>query len=166
LPKPPVLTNGRLFSFCTAEQFQGAPGSISSKEDTMSTDRKKLALTYLEAVGKQQYDKLERIVTPDLRFRGPAMTRTSAAEYLTALKRLAAIHVQNDVKRVFVDGDHVCVIYDFVTDTSAGALPVVEWLQFDGERISSIDLYYDRLPWQTVMAAIAERDARPAAQMA
>jgi hypothetical protein len=146
LPKPPVLTNGRLFSFCTAEQFQGAPGSISSKEDTMSTDRKKLALTYLEAVGKQQYDKLERIVTPDLRF------------------RLAAIHVQNDVKRVFVDGDHVCVIYDFVTDTSAGALPVVEWLQFDGERISSIDLYYDRLPWQTVMAAIAERTARPGAQ--
>jgi hypothetical protein len=129
----------------------------------MNKNRKELTLAYLETVGKQQYGELERLVTPDLRFRGPAMTRTSAADFLTALKRLAAIHVRNDVKRVFVDGDQVCVIYDFVTDTSAGALPAVEWLQFDGDRISSIDLYYDRLPWQTVMAAIAERGDRPAA---
>ena len=130
----------------------------------MTTDRKKLALAYLEAVARQQYDTVEGFLAPDLRFRGPAMTRSSARDFLAALKRLAAIHVRNDVKRVFVDGDHVCVIYDFVTDTSAGALPTVEWLQFDGGRISSIDLYYDRLPWQAVMAAVAERGARSGAQ--
>ena len=83
---------------------------------------------------------------------------------IEALKRLGAIHLRNDVKRVFVDGDEVCVIYDFVTDTPAGAVPTIEWLRFDGDRISAIDLYYDRLPWQTVMAVIAERAARPAAQ--
>ena len=130
----------------------------------MSTDRKKLALAYLEAVAKQQYDKVERALAPDVRFRGPATTYTSAGDFVAALKRLAAIHVRSDVRRVFVDGDEVCVIYDFVTDTTAGALPAVEWLRFDGGRISSIDLYYDRLPWQTVMAAIAERGARAAAQ--
>jgi hypothetical protein len=134
------------------------------KEDIMSTDRKKLALAYIEAVATQQYDKVEGFLAPDLRFRGPAMTRTSAGEVLAALKRLAAIHVRNDVKHVFVDGDHVCVIYDLVTDTPAGALPAVEWLQFAGDRISSIDLYYDRLPWQAVMAVIAERGARSGAQ--
>jgi|GraSoiStandDraft_44_1057316.scaffolds.fasta_scaffold681121_2 hypothetical protein len=130
----------------------------------MSTDRKTLALTYLNAVGKQQYGKVEALLAPDLQFRGPSMTRTSAEEFLGALKRLAAIHVRNDVKRVFADGDEVCVIYDFVTDTPAGALPTIEWLRFEGERIRSIDLYYDRLPWQTVMAVIAERAGRPAAQ--
>ena len=130
----------------------------------MSTDRKTVALGYLEAVAKQQYDKVAGYLAPDLRFRGPAMTRTSAGDFLAALKRLAAIHVRNDVKRVFVDGDEVCVIYDFVTDTPAGALTTVEWLRFDGDRIQSIDLYYDRLPWQTVMATIAERAARPATQ--
>ena len=65
--------------------------------------------------------------------------------------------MRNEVKRVFVDGDEVCVIYDFVTDTTAGALPTIEWLNFDGSRIRAIDLYYDRQPWQTVMATIAER---------
>ena len=103
------------------------------------------------------------LLRPDVRFKGPAMTRTSAPELIEALKRLAAIHVRNDIKRVFVDGDDVCVIYDFVTDTTAGALPAIEWLRFDGGRIGAIDLYYDRLPWQSVMAAIAERTARPGA---
>jgi hypothetical protein len=122
-----------------------------------------MALEYLNAVAKQQYGKLEALLAPDLTVRGPAATRTSAGDFLGALKRLGAIHVRSDVKRVFADGDEVCVIYDFVTDTAAGALPTIEWLRFDGDRIRSIDLYYDRLPWQqTVMVAIAERAARPA----
>ena len=129
----------------------------------MSKDRKTLTLEYLNAVGKQQYDRLEAMLAPDLQFRGPSMTRTSAAEVLGALKRLGAIHVRNDVKRVFVDGDEACVIYDFVTDTQAGALPTIEWLRFEGDRIRAIDLYYDRMPWQAVMAVMAERAARPAA---
>ena len=129
----------------------------------MSTDRKTLTLEYLDAVGKQQYGRLDAMLSPDLQFRGPSMTRTSAAEYLGALKRLGAIHVRNDVKRVFVDGDEACVIYDFVTDTQAGALPTIEWLRFEGDRIRAVDLYYDRMPWQAVMAVMAERAARPAA---
>jgi SnoaL-like protein len=129
----------------------------------MSTDRRTLALEYLNAVGKQQYQKLEALLATDLTVRGPAATRTSAADFVGALKRLGAIHVRTDIKRIFADGDEVCAIYDFVTDTPAGALPTVEWLRFEGDRIRAIDLYYDRLPWQTVMAAIAERAARPAA---
>jgi ketosteroid isomerase-like protein len=132
------------------------------REDIMSTDRKALALAYLDAVGKQQYDRVEALLAPDLKFKGPAVTRTSAQDFLGALKRLAVIHLRNDVKRVFVDGDDVCVIYDFVTDTTAGALATIEWLSFDGGRIRAINLYYDRQPWQTVMAAIAERAAGPA----
>ena len=129
-----------------------------------TTDRKTLALEYLSAVGKQQYGKLEAMLAPDLTVRGPAATRTSAADFLGALKRLGAIHVRSEVKRVFVDGDEVCVIYDFVTDTPAGALTTIEWLRFDGDRIRSINLYYDQLPWQQVMAVIAVRAAaRPAA---
>jgi len=130
----------------------------------MTTDRKTLTLQYLNAIGDRQYPDLEALLAPDILFRGPARTLTSAVEVIEALKRLGAIHLRNDVKRVFVDGDEVCVIYDFVTDTPAGAVPTIEWLRFDGDRISSIDLYYDRLPWQTVMAVIAERAARPAPQ--
>ncbi len=123
----------------------------------MNTDRKTSTLEYLRAVASQDYAKVEQLLAPDLRFRGPAMNRSSAADFIGALKRLSAIHVRNDVKRVFVDGDEVCVIYDFVTSTSAGALSTIEWLHFEGGRITAIDLYYDRLPWQAVLQTIAER---------
>jgi ketosteroid isomerase-like protein len=129
----------------------------------MTTDRKSLTLEYLRAVGNRDYGKVEQLLAPDLDFRGPAMNRTSAADFIGALKRLSAIHVRNDVKRVFVDGDEVCVIYDFVTDTASGALSTIEWLHFEGGRIRAINLYYDRLPWQAVMQTIAERAAQPAA---
>jgi len=129
----------------------------------MNHDRKTLTLEYLRAVASQDYAKVEQVLAPDLRFRGPAMSRSSAADFIGALKRLSAIHVRNDVKRVFVDGDEVCVIYDFVTSTSAGALATIEWLHFEGGRIAAIDLYYDRLPWQTVMQTIAEKSAEAVA---
>lgn len=129
----------------------------------MNTDKKAVTLAYLDAVARQDFGTVERLLAEDLQFRGPASTRTSAQDFISALKRLGAIHVRNDVKRVFVDGDEVCVIYDLVTDTTAGALPAIEWLRFEGARIHSIDLYYDRLPWQPVTAAIAARAARPVA---
>ena len=128
-----------------------------------TNDRKALTLAYLDAFSKQQFDRLETLLAPDLHFKGPIMTRTSAQDYIGALKRLSIIHVRSDVRRVFVDGDEVCVIYDFVTDTAAGALSTIEWLHFEGGRISAIDLYYDRLPWQSVMETIAQRAAQPAA---
>jgi hypothetical protein len=77
----------------------------------MTTDRKTLALAYLGAVAAQDYGKLEQLFAPDLQFHGPAMSRSTAADFIAALKRLAAIHVRNDVKRVFVDGDELCVIF-------------------------------------------------------
>lgn len=128
----------------------------------MSTDKKTLTLEYLKAVATQDYGKLEQLLAADLRFRGPVMTRSSAQDFIGALKRLSAVHVRSDVKRVFVDGEEVCVIYDFVTSTSAGALPTIEWLHFDGVRIRAIDLYYDQKPWQAVMQTLAERSPQPA----
>jgi ketosteroid isomerase-like protein len=126
----------------------------------MKNDPKALAMEYLDAVGKKELAKVEKLLAPDLKFTGPAMTRSTSQEFISALKRLGAIHVRNEVKRVFADGNDVCVIYDFVTDTPAGALPTIEWLHFEEGRIRSINLYYDRVPWKSVMDEIAQRAAR------
>jgi hypothetical protein len=129
----------------------------------MSTALKTLAVAYLEAVGKKDLGRVQELLAPDLKFVGPSMSRTSAQEFIQALQRLGAIHVRNDVRRVFADGNEVCVIYDFVTDTPAGALPTIEWLRFEGGRIQSINLYYDRVPWKAVMDEITQRAAQPRA---
>jgi ketosteroid isomerase-like protein len=126
-------------------------------------DNGRLARDYLAAVGRKELGRVEGMLAPDLAFTGPAMSRSTAGEFIEALKRLGAIHVRNDVKHVFVDGDEVCVIYDFVTDTPAGALPTVEWLRMEAGRIAAIRLYYDRVPWKGVMEELTQRLARSGA---
>jgi hypothetical protein len=122
-----------------------------------------LALDYLDAVGKKDFERVAALLAPDLKFVGPTVTRTSARDVIAALTRLGAIHVRNEPTRVFVDGRDVCVIYDFVTDTPAGALPTIEWLHFEGDRISTIHLYYDGVPWKSVMEEITRRTTRATA---
>jgi ketosteroid isomerase-like protein len=129
----------------------------------MNNNRKMQALAYLDAVGKKDFKTVERLLAPDLTFVGPTTTRSTAQDFIAALTRLGAVHVRNEPTHVFVDGDEVCVIYNFVTDTPAGALPTIEWLHFEGDRIRGINLYYDRVPWQGVIEEMTRRTARPTA---
>jgi hypothetical protein len=129
----------------------------------MNSSPKDLALMYLDAVGKKDFATVGRLLAPDLKFTGPTVTRSTAEDFIGALKRLGAIHVRNEPTRVFADGPDVCLIYDFVTDTPAGALPTVEWLHFEGPRIQSINLYYDQVPWKGALEEMARRVAQPSA---
>lgn len=123
----------------------------------MTNDPKSIALAYLDAVGRKDFAALDALLAPDVQFKGPAMTLTGAREYVSALGRLAPILVRNTVKRAFADGAEVCLIYDFVTDTAAGAVPTVEWLRVEEGRIRSITLYYDRVTFKPVFEEIGRR---------
>jgi hypothetical protein len=65
--------------------------------------------------------------------------------------------VRSDVRKVFSDGPEVCVIYDFVTDTPAGAVPIVEWLRVEGGRILSVTLVFDRVAFKPAADELARR---------
>ena len=114
------------------------------------------ALAYLDAVANKDLGRLEALVAPDVQFTGPASQLRGLRDVRAAFERITPIHVRSDIKRVFSDGNDVCVIYDFVTDT-AGALPTIEWLTFESGRIASIKLYYDQVPWLKIREELARR---------
>jgi ketosteroid isomerase-like protein len=122
----------------------------------MTKNPEAIALAYLNAVSTKELDQLDAIVSPDVHFVGPARTMNGRDSLIAALRRISAIHVRNDIKRVFIDGNEVCVIYDLVTDT-IGALPTIEWLKIADGRIQSIRLYYDQLPWQRAQEELSRR---------
>jgi ketosteroid isomerase-like protein len=122
----------------------------------LTQDPEDIAIAYLDAVSRKDLDRIEALVAPDIRFVGPASTIMGARDLLAAFRRIVAIHVRNEIKRVFRDGDEVCVIYDFVTDT-VGALPTVEWMRIEGGRILSVNIYYDQVPWLKLREEIATR---------
>jgi hypothetical protein len=128
----------------------------------MNKEQEAIALSYLEAVGMKDLKKVEALVHPEVRFIGPASTITGVQDLLAAFRRIGAVHVRNDIKRVFGDGNDVCVIYDFVTDTN-GALPTVEWLRIENGRIRSVNIYYDQVPWMTLREELARRATKASA---
>ena len=126
----------------------------------MTNTAKQVALEYIEACGSKDYDTVSRLLSPSLTFVGPGNALTGAAQYLAVLRRLGPVWKRSDVKKVFVDGDEVCVIYDFVTDTPAGAVPLVEWLRVEDGRIASVMLFFDRVTFKQAADELAPRAAR------
>ena len=126
----------------------------------MTNTAKQVALEYIEACGRKDYDTVSRLLSPSLTFVGPGNALTGAAQYLAVLRRLGPVWKRSDVKKVFVDGDEVCVIYDFVTDTPAGAVPLVEWLRVEDGRIASVTLFFDRVTFKPAADELAPRAAR------
>jgi SnoaL-like domain len=122
----------------------------------MSNTAEAIVLQYLDAVANKELDRCAELVDPEIRFVGPAMTITGTRDLLAAFRHIGAIHVRSDIKRVFSDGNDVCVIYDFVTD-ALGALPAIEWVRVEGGRIKSVNLYYDQVPWMKVREELARR---------
>ena len=123
----------------------------------MTDDPTTIALSYIEACGRKDLDQVAQLLAPDMKFVGPGNTLTGATPYLAILRRLGAVWVRSDVKKVFADGPEVCVIYDFVTDTPAGAVPIVEWLRVEGGHIASVTLVFDRVAFKPASDEIARR---------
>ena len=59
-------------------------------------------------------------------------------------------HFAKRDQKISVDGDEVCVIYDFVTDTPVGPVPSVEWIGMRNGKIKSVRLTFHSLEWPAI----------------
>src|SRR3954452_24441122 len=116
------------------------------------------ARAYIEAVGRRDLVPLEDLLDKRLvaTFAGGT---SSKQEWLDALERLLPALVRNDIREVYVAGPRASVVYDFVTDTPAGAVRCVELLTVEDGRITEIELLLDRVAFAPVRAALEERAA-------
>jgi len=103
--------------------------------------------SYQAALGKGDFVTARTLMQDNMTFQGPLDTFNTADQYLESLKRLASIIQRIDLKKVFVDGDDVCVLYDMVTNTPAGTAFIVEWYQVKGGKIASMRAVFDARPF-------------------
>ena len=94
----------------------------------VTQDPRALAVAYIDAVGHKQFDRVAPMLHPNVEFLTTGGAIRGVTAYIDALRRLAPILVRNDVQTTIVDGNDVAVVYDFVTDTPAGAVPTIEWI--------------------------------------
>jgi ketosteroid isomerase-like protein len=121
-----------------------------------STDAETVARRYIQAVGARDKDPLDDLLDVALvaEFAGSTLDKEG---WLKALHRLMPALVRNEIREVFSAGDRACVVYDFVTDTAAGAVRCVELLTVRDGRIAHIELLLDRVAFAPVNEELAQR---------
>ena len=124
----------------------------------MSANAAEFVTRYVQAVSDKRFDLLPAMLHPEAVFGGPGVKVAHGVnEYIAGFERLAPILLRNDIRHVLVDGDEAVVIYDFVTDTPAGAVPTVEWLKLEDGRIRAAELIFDRGRWPEVLQVLQAR---------
>ena len=103
--------------------------------------------SYREALGRGDFSTARQLMHDDMTFQGPLDTFTTADQYLEASRKLASIIQRIDVKKTFVDGDDICVLYDMVTNTPAGTAFIAEWYQVRGGKIAALRAVFDARPF-------------------
>src|SRR5262249_37144830 len=98
---------------------------------------------FQEAVGSDDFATTRKLLHDDLSFRGPIDTFDAPEPYLESLKKLKQMVARIDMRKVFVDSDDVCLLYDMVTNTPVGTAFIAEWHHVQGKKIGSIRVVFD-----------------------
>jgi len=117
------------------------------------TRAKDIVMEYQRALGSNDWTAARRFLKDDMKFKGPIAAYDRPEPYLEDLKKLHPIIKGVDMKKIFVDGDDVCLLYDMITNTPAGTAFISEWYHVEGKKIASVRVVFDARPF----AAMSER---------
>ena len=98
-----------------------------------------VVMSYLRALDSQHYEEALEHLHDKVRIRGPA--GETFGKPLDFIEMLRKYQGRYDVKRVFADGDDVCVLYDL--KTSGPTVFMSSWYQVEDGRIVSIHTVFD-----------------------
>ena len=100
---------------------------------------KEAVMSYIKAMGDRDYAAARNYLSDNVRVKGPAgETFRSPDEFLKMMEQQRGKY---DIKKVFVDGCDVCLLYDFVTPNVTTFF--CSWYQLKDGKISSIQTVFD-----------------------
>jgi hypothetical protein len=102
---------------------------------------------YYAAWASKDLSAVRSLLHDVLSFRGPIDTFDKADDYVKSIQQLFAIVQGVQPQKLFVDGQDACTIYDLVTSTPAGTVPVAEWVTVEGAKIAAIRVIFDARPF-------------------
>ena len=100
---------------------------------------KKVVMGYIEALDKQDYDGAMAYLDEKVRIRGPG--GEAFGKPYDFVEMLRKYRGRYDVKKIFADGDDVCLLYDLAT--SGPTVYMSSWYQVKGGKIVSIQTVFD-----------------------
>lgn len=106
-------------------------------------DARKVVMAFLTSINDEDFKAARDHVTDDLSFVGVLGTRDSSNAYF---KDMEQMRLKYEIKKVFVDGNDVCVLYDISFDKPSVTLFTCGWYHVQGGKIRSIRVVFDPRP--------------------
>lgn len=123
---------------------------------------------FLEAYYRGDAAAAKQHLADDLVVVGPAIRFDGPDKFLKSSAHVAAGFEGLEIQRVFEDGTEVCLFYEMRVKHTA-PIPMAQWFQVRGERISSIRLIFDTGPFVRASKGTAKPEEQaidPVCQMA
>jgi YHS domain-containing protein/ketosteroid isomerase-like protein len=114
---------------------------------------------YMNAYYSGNVEGARAFLAKDLHWTGPGAHFESAAAFTRGSAHAAKALRGHEIKKVFIDGSDVCVLFDALLDHQVERMAMANWYRLDGGRIVSIDTLFDTGPFRPSTSASTEETA-------
>jgi limonene-1,2-epoxide hydrolase len=110
-------------------------------ETKTMNDAKDTVLSFLKALNADDFQQARKYANDNLSFVGVLGKRNSADEYFKDMEKM---RFKYDIKKVFADGNDVCVLYDI--NMGGTKIFTCGWYKVKDNKIESIQVVFDPRP--------------------
>ncbi len=104
-----------------------------------SNTSKEIVMAYIGALDSHQFEKAAELIDEKVKISGPAGEGFGKpTDFINMLKRYSGKY---DIRKIFVDGDDVCLLYDF--HTSGKSVYMSSWYRVHNGKIYFIKTVFD-----------------------
>jgi hypothetical protein len=115
-------------------------------------DAGQVAEGFFDAWTGKDFQRARGLLHDEVSFEGPIDSFGDAETYLASLRQLSGIVTGAEKRKVFVDGDDVCIIYDLKT-APVPSSRTCEWYQVRDGKIASVWVVFDARPFAQLFGA-------------
>jgi ketosteroid isomerase-like protein len=116
------------------------------------SDAGRVAEAFFDAWTSKDFERARSLLHDDVSFEGPIERFDNADAYVQSLQQLSAIVKGAEKRKVFVDGDDVCVIYDLKT-APVPSSRTSEWYHARDGKIAAVSVVFDARPFAAMFEA-------------
>jgi hypothetical protein len=119
---------------------------VNNSQNESAKSAKEIVMEYFEAITERQDFKSARSYLKDnVSYVSPLNSFDRAEPYL---QYNSSLHLPKlDIKKIFTDGDDVCLLYEINLTKPPATVFVSAWCHVDDGKISSIRLLFDPRPF-------------------
>ena len=102
---------------------------------------KEFVLSFIKALNREDFKAARTYVSDDMKFVGVLGSRDSADAYFKDMERMK---LKYHIKKVFADGNDVCLLYDL--DMQGRTIFGCGWYHLEFDKINSLLVVFDPRP--------------------